>query len=53
MVEKNLEDLSALEHKVRKFELRARDAEARLRIVEAEVAIATQRQKLTEARKGA
>ena len=48
LLAEDLEDLTALEHKVKKAELRARDAEARLRIIEAEIAISEQRQKLTQ-----
>jgi len=47
MAEK-IEDLSELEHRVLKAELRARDAEARRRIIDAEIAIAELRQKLAK-----
>jgi hypothetical protein len=45
-------ELEALQSKTDRNELRARDAEARLRIIEAEIAIIEQRERLEAMRKG-
>lgn len=44
-------ELSSLQSKTERNELRARDAEARLRIIEAEIAIIEQRERLEAMRK--
>lgn len=45
-------ELNALKEKTERNELRARDAEARLRIIEAEIAIIEQRERLEAMRQG-
>lgn len=45
------QELTALKSKLERNELRARDAEARLRIIEAEIALVSSRAKLESLRK--
>jgi len=46
------DELKALVSKTEKNELRARDAEARLRVIRAEIALFEERQKLEKLRSG-
>ncbi len=48
----DFEDLTELEHKVAKSELRARDAEARRKIIESEIAILELRERLSKLKNG-